>query len=39
VIATLSEVASIAPWTFTAGTVVGFIVGARYRIVRKTEED
>jgi hypothetical protein len=34
-IATLSDVATIAPWTFMVGVVFGFIVGARYRIDKR----
>jgi hypothetical protein len=33
--AALSDVATIAPWTFMAGAVVGFVVGARYSITKR----
>jgi hypothetical protein len=35
VTAALSDVATIAPWTFMVGVVVGFVMGARYRIDKR----
>lgn len=33
--ASLLDVASLAPWTFVVGFAVGFVVGARFRISKR----
>jgi hypothetical protein len=34
-LASLADVAAAAPWAFLVGCVVGFVVGARYRISKR----
>lgn len=38
-LATLSEIAEVAPWAFLLGCGVGFVVGARYRISKRNGDD
>ena len=37
--ATVSDVAATAPWSFLAGIVIGFVIGARYRIQKRNGND
>jgi hypothetical protein len=38
VIASIAEVAAIAPWAFLLGCLVGFIGANRWRITRRKED-
>lgn len=38
-IAALPDVVATAPWAFLVGCVIGFVVGARYRISKRNGED
>jgi hypothetical protein len=35
----VSDVAAVAPWSFLVGAVGGFVVGARYRISKRKDDD
>jgi hypothetical protein len=39
VLATVSEIAEVAPWAFVLGVGVGFVIGARYRIEKRNGGD
>lgn len=38
-IAAISDVAAAAPWAFLVGLGVGFVVGAKFRIEKRSEPD
>ena len=38
-IATVSEIAEVAPWAFVAGLAIGFVIGAKYRISKRNGEE
>jgi hypothetical protein len=38
-LATVSEIAEVAPWAFVIGVGVGFVIGARYRISKRNGDD
>lgn len=38
-LAAASDIAEAAPWAFLLGLIVGFVVGARYRISKRPDND
>jgi hypothetical protein len=39
VLSTWSDIAESAPWSFVLGGVIGFVVGARYRIEKRNGKE
>jgi hypothetical protein len=38
-LAAASDIAEVAPWAFLVGAVIGFVIGARYRISKRPDRE